>query len=210
MSSTLKFIIGSAVISLIYFSLDIKPLDEYRAIPVADQFDAKNYALEFWEKERPKNIDAAPKAELWYDSLKSNPAKAIENLGHTLGISKTHYFMFKGAGVIESVKEEFVVVRIDNGRRLKIATEFIFGNAVRDGSGGVNIDNFINMTDFNNVSVEINKLVKEHVAKPLKESAAPGKHIEFAGATEINEENIQLDSVRIIPVYIHFSDGTEE
>ncbi len=86
------------------------------------------------------------------------------------------------------------------GTELKIATGFIFGNAVREGSGKVNIDDFLNMTDFNNVSIAINKMVKENVASVLKRSASPGMKLEFAGAFELNEENISIEDLRVIPV----------
>jgi hypothetical protein len=64
------------------------------------------------------------------------------------------------------------------------------------------------MTDFNNVSVIINKMVKEKIVAPLKDAAAPGNEIEFAGAIEIQEEQINLDSLSIIPVMANMIDGT--
>jgi predicted lipoprotein len=98
-------------------------------------------------------------------------------------------------------------VAVDEKTKIQVATDFIFGNAIRDGSGIVNINEFLNMTDFNNVSVAINKMVKEKVVSRLKKSAKPGMILEFVGATEMNEENMDLNNIRGIPVSAKLNDG---
>ena len=103
-----------------------------------------------------------------------------------------------------------MVITVGDKTKIKIATDFIYGNAVRDGSGKVNIDDFLNMTDFNAVSVAINKLVKEKVVSKLKKSAAAGKILEFAGAFEVGEENPDLSALLILPVSVKLSDGKSE
>ena len=49
-----------------------------------------------------------------------------------------------------------------------IATEFIFGNAVRDATGLININEFKNTMDFNNVSAELNRIIREKVLPQFK------------------------------------------
>lgn len=65
----------------------------------------------------------------------------------------------------------------------------------------------MNMTAFNSVSVAINKLVNDRVVALLKSSAKSGMLLQFTGATEITSENMNLDTVRIIPVFINLTDG---
>ena len=113
--------------------------------------------------------------------------------------------MAKGEGVVDSVGEESLLVNIGDDKKIQLATSFIFGNAVRDASGAVNIDDFINMTDFNNVSVALNKLVKDEIAGELKSPAKPGMKLGFAGAFEINEENTDINSIRVIPVSVEIT-----
>jgi predicted lipoprotein len=137
--------------------------------------------------------------------LKNDPKRAFEEFGRKLGISKTFYFLTKSEGIIGSVEEEFIWVSIGE-TQVKIATAFIFGNAVRDGSGVVDIDEFVNMTDFNNVSVVLNDLIRKEVASPLKSKAKPAMKVEFAGAFEIKEDELNTDSIRIIPVSVKLSD----
>jgi predicted lipoprotein len=99
---------------------------------------------------------------------------------------------------------------VNGGFQTRVATAFIFGNAIRDGSGAVNIDEFLNMTDFNNVSIEINNLVKNNLVPVLNKNAKPGMKLQFAGAFEIKEDDIDVQSIRVIPVSVKLSDGNTE
>lgn len=192
---------------VIYLSLDIQNLEKYRATLQPKTFNVEQYALNFYNDSLPHCIENAVQLDYLMQKLNSDPEDAFEKYGHKLGISKTWYFMVKGLGTIKSIEPDFVVVNIGSMQTIKIATDFIFGNAVRDGSGKVNINDFVNMTDFNNVSVAINKMVKEKVVSGLRNSAEVGQTIEFAGAMEISEENTDLSSVLIIPVSVKLSNG---
>lgn len=194
------------VLAVIFFSLKVENLHEHRASHSKAVFDAKAYAGAFWKDNIPAAVENALEITEFIHLLKNAPEKAFEDYSRVLGISKTHYFMLKGSGRIVATDPEFLEIETGDGQRLQIATDFIFGNAVRDGSGKISIDEFLNMTDFNKVSVEINKLVKEKVVQPLKENAEPGKNLQFAGATEINRENYDLNGIRIIPVFAETSD----
>ena len=208
MNKTIKYIIGVlAIILVVYFSLDIQKLDEYKASNTDVQFDATEFARQFWENQLADCINNAMDVNVVIRQLELNPEVAFEKFAHKLGISKTYYLIFKGSGIIESVDEEYLLVRIDDNTRVQVATDFIFGNAVRDGTGEVDINQFLNMTDFNNISVALNKLVKEKVVSRLKKSAKAGMLIEFTGATEVNEDNIELNTIRVIPVSAKLTDG---
>ena len=211
MNKTIKYILGIiAVLLVVYFSLDIENLQKHQASTTKKTFDATEYAARFWKDDLPKSIaDATPVTSL-LKSLEDDPQNAFKQYGRKLGISTTYYFMVKGKGIIQSVKDDYLEVAVGDNTNIRVATGFIFGNAVRDGSGQVNINNFLNMTDFNNVSIAIDKLVKEKVVSRLRKAAAKGKQLDFAGATEIQEDQVNLDSLRIIPVQAIISDGKTE
>lgn len=211
MSKTLKYTIGIfAAILVVYLSLDIQNLEKHKAASAPASFNIADYTVKFWNDSLPASIASAPQLSDLLKLLNENPESAFAKFGHKLGISKTYYFMAKSKGTIEKVDSEFLVLALDGNTKVKIATDFIFGNAVRDGSGKVNINYFLNMTDFNNVSVAINKLVKEKVVSRLRKSAQIGQILEFAGAIEISEENIDLANLLIIPVSVKLSDGKPE
>jgi predicted lipoprotein len=211
MSKVMKYGAGLlAVILVLYYSLDIQSLEKHRAATNSTQFNATDFAANFWDEKLPICIAESPQMPDVLMMLNENPQKTFETYGKKLGISKTDYFMVSGKGLIEKVEDEYIVLAVNGNSKIRIATDFIFGNAVRDGSGKVNIDDFLNMTDFNAVSVAMNKLVKEKVVARLRNSAAVGKSLEFTGAFEISEENIDLAALLIIPVSAKLSDGKSE
>ena len=208
MNKAIKYILGVlAIVAVVYFSLDIQKLDEYKAANVNTKFDATEFAQQFWDNELAASINNATDVQTAIQQLEINPEIAFEKYGHKLGISKTYYLILKGSGIIESVEEEYLLVRIDENTQIQVATDFIFGNAIRDGSGKVDINQFVNMTDFNNVSVALNKMAKEKVVARLKKSAKAGMQIEFTGAAEINEDNIDVTKIRVIPIAAKLTDG---
>ncbi len=192
---------------LVWFSFDIQSLDEHRAELKPEVFDAAVFAGNYWNDIIPVCIEEAPELTHLFGLLSDSPDKAFEQYGRKLGISKIFYFMLKGKGIIEKADREFIIVKVDENISVKIATDFIYGNAVRDGSGKVNIDEFLNMTDFNLVSVALNKIVRDEVATPLGNNVKVGQQIEFAGAVEVNSEHVNLNELLIIPVLARLSDG---
>jgi predicted lipoprotein len=211
MRKPIRYSLGLLTVFLILFlSLKVKKLDEYKSVNPILQFSSKEYAGDFWINKLPEVINYAPEFLILADLLNSDSEKAFGEYGRKPGISGTWYFMVRGNGVIEKVEEENLLVKINDTIQTRIATSFIFGNAVRDGSGVVDIDEFLNMTDFNNVSIEINNLVKSNVVPALNEDAKPGMNLEFAGAFEIREDSIDVHNIRIIPVSVNFNNGTTE
>jgi predicted lipoprotein len=210
MKKPIRYSLGIlAVLLILFLSLDIQKLDEYKAADTTVYFSAKEYAGDVWENELPEVINRSAYFLPLVNLLQNNPETAFTEFGKKLGISKTWYFMAKDEGIIKSIEEENLLIEV-NGFHTRIATSFIFGNAIRDGSGAVDIDEFLNMTDFNNVSIEINNLVKNNVVPILNKNAKPGMKLEFAGAFEIKEDDVDVQSIRIIPVSVNLSDGNNE
>lgn len=211
MKKPIKYSLGTlAALLVLFLSIDIQKLDEYQAADTTVYFSPEAYAEDFWENKLPAAINQATPFLSLTSLLRIDPEKAFTDFGHKLGISKTWYFMVQGAGEIDAIEEENLLVTMNGDFQTRIATSFIFGNAIRDGSGAVNIDEFLNMTDFNNVSIEINNLVRNTTVPILKKNAKPGMKLQFAGAFEINEDQIDVQSIRIIPVSVILSDGNTE
>jgi predicted lipoprotein len=82
---------------------------------------------------------------------------------------------------------------------LQIATEYIFGNALRDAAGIIDINEFSNTLDINNVSSEINKIVRKEVLPGFKRVVKQGDTVLFAGAVELNKAHLDLLHIEVIP-----------
>jgi predicted lipoprotein len=201
-----KYIITVGVIILVaYHSVYFKKLDEVKAVLSAKEFNAPAYAQKYWSDKLIPNLGKAIEITRLSTLLLSDPTKTFDNYSHALGIGNLRYFLVRGRGQIESVNEDDVTVLMEGDsskRTIIIATEYIFGNAVRDATGAININEFENTMDFNNVSAEINKIIRERVLPPFKKQAHKGILIEFTGAIELNKEHLDLQNIEVLPVEI--------
>ena len=199
-----KYIILILVITVIaYNSVYFKKLDEVKALKAATEFNATRYAQTFWENKLIPDLDKAIDILQLTTMLSSDTAKAFDTYSHALGIGNLRYFLVKGRGLITSINENDVSVSADSGKQnITIATEYIFGNAVRDATGLININEFNNTMDFNNVSAEINKIIREKVLPSFKSNAKKGSRIKFVGAIELNKEHLDLSGIEVIPVKV--------
>jgi predicted lipoprotein len=201
-AKAIKYIIAVVLIVLVaYNSVYFKKLDEVKASQSAKEFNATQYAQTFWNNKLIPNLDRAIDITQLTAMLSSDAAKTFDTYSHALGIGNLRYFLVKGKGITTSVNEDDVSVLLDSNKQsITIATEYIFGNAVRDATGLININEFNNTMDFNNVSAELNKIIREKVLPSFKQQAKKGNAIEFTGAIELNKEHLDLSKIEVIPV----------
>jgi predicted lipoprotein len=198
MPKLIRYLLYVAVFALLaYNSVYFKKLDEVKAGTAA--FDAPGYAKDFWEKKLTPGLSKAVDLNTLTTLLKGDKEKAFNDHSHALGIGNIRYFLVKGEGVVSDVEENEVKLEVGDNQ-VRIATEYIFGNAVRDASGAIDINAFTNSMDFNNVSAEINKLIRKRVVPPFKSSVKKGDRVTFHGAIELNREHLQVNDIEIIPV----------
>lgn len=199
MSKSIRYLLYVAVFALLaYNSVYFKRLDEVKAGNAA--FNAAAYAKDFWEKQLMPGLDKAVELSTLLTLLETDKDKAFDDYSHALGIGNVRYFMVRGTGTVTDVDENQVAVGTGAGAKVRIATEYVFGNAVRDASGTIDINAFTNSMDFNNVSAEINRIIREKVVPPFRSRVKKGDKVTFCGAIELNREHMQTNAPELIPV----------
>jgi predicted lipoprotein len=166
-------------------------------------FDANVLAREFWKIKLLPAVDhATPISDLW-KALAADPVAARKKFGHSPGMSSVTYFLIQGSGKITKAEKDAVQLAPDgaNPEIVKLSTGLVFGNAVRDCTGLMNGSDFPNSQDFNDLSTALNHIVETEVIPALREKAAPGKMLRFAGCLEI-EEGETPKIPRIVPIRI--------
>ena len=189
-----------------YNSVYIKKLSEVKAAATAGKFDAVAYAQTFWREKLTPNLAKATDLPHLLAMLNTDKESAFKNYSHALGIGNLRYFLVKGEGRITAITENdiSVALRPDSvGQDLKIATEFVYGNAVRDALGILSINDFSNTMDMNNVSAELNKIIRTEIIPPFRTQAKKGNVVAFTGAIELNQAHLRLDEIEIIPVSLN-------
>jgi len=206
----IKYIISIITIIVVaYNSVYFKKLDEVKASLTAKEFNATAYAQTFWNNKLIPNLNKAVDLNQLTAMLSTDAAKTFDTYSHALGIGNLRYFLIKGKGIIESVNEDDVTVvfQPDSSKKtIVIAMEYIFGNAVRDATGLIDISEFSNTMDFNNVSAELNKIIREKVLPPFKSAVKKGDTLEFTGAIELNKEHLNLEEIEVIPVQLKINE----
>jgi predicted lipoprotein len=195
----------AAIVFVAYNSVYFKSLDEVKAASAIKQFDAKSYARNFFDKKLLPGIDKAIEIDTLLKLVKSDPGNAFQTYSNALGIGNIRYFLVKGEGIITAIGENTTTISYtsDTTQKLDIATEFVYGNAIRDASGLININEFNSTMDFNNVSAEINKIVRAEVLPPFKLKSKVGDKIKFSGAIELNQAHVNLDHIEVAPISLN-------
>jgi predicted lipoprotein len=190
-----------------YNSVYFKKLNEVKAL-VSKDFDAKSYAAKYFNAKLIPALNSAVEINQLITLLQKDKAKTFDTYSHALDIGNIRFFLVKGEGVITAINENDVSVlaKADSSeRKVQIATEFVFGNAIRDASGLIDINEFKNTMDFNNVSAELNKIVRSKVLPPFKTNARKGDTVQFFGAIELNREYPDIEKIEVIPVSLKIS-----
>lgn len=200
MKKILKYAAVAVVLVFVAYNMVyFKKLDEVKA-SATKTFDAEGYAKTFMAKKLPVAVSKAVEVNELLTKLKSDPHDTFDAYGHALAIGSTRFFMVKGTGTIDSVMYDVVKLKTQgDSSNISIATEFVFGNAIRDASNQVDIKEFVNTIDLSNVSAEINKIIRTKILPPFKAKAKKGDKVEFTGAIELNSAHLNTDDVEVIP-----------
>lgn len=191
-----------ALLVIAYNSVYFKKLDEVKGA-AAKNFDAKSYARNYFTNKLTPALSSAIDISQLLLLLQNDKDKTFDQYSHALGIGNIRFFLIKGEGAITAISENDVTVSTGKdtaGTKLTIATEFVFGNAIRDASGQIDINEFNNTMDFNNVSAELNAIVRNEVLPAFKQRVKKGDHIQFAGAIELNRQHLNMENIEVVPV----------
>ncbi|PKA98579.1 putative lipoprotein DUF2291 [Flavobacteriaceae bacterium MAR_2009_75] len=186
----------------LYNSVYFRPLDEVVRSQSDLSFDPALAVAEFMN-EGMGQIQVTNASDL-ISRLESDLDLTLEEQGKKLGISKNFYFMVEDDARVISVLDEAVLVGLGDGsgREIRIATDFIFGNAIREASGMFDIGDYQNTMDFNNISIELNNRVRDEIIPPFLKSIKEGDQIYFKGAIKINQKEPALDELRVVPLVL--------
>lgn len=199
-SALLGVCVGLYVLPLFH----IVPLKEARAQSAAAAFDAAAYVEEFWNEKLLKGVPEAVDARELLAAFDEDREKAAARYGHRLGLSGNASYFVSGSGDITTIDRGAIEITLEQGGKVIIDTGPVFGNAIRDGSGLLDVSDFANSQDFNALSSEINRRVEEGVFQLLKEKAAMGAAVRFVGAVDIADSQSDVSSLNLVPVIIEF------
>jgi len=150
-------------------------------------FDAVEYAQEHYESEVVPNIqDNAVEISELLPQIIDDPEAAGEKYGHRSGVSSPYAYPVSGEGVAGKVDGTLLPLTIDgvpgDVRVMLQIGPAINGTALRDATGLVDFNDFLNQIEYANAATELNNKVKSDVLADFDAKGAEGKTVRFVGA----------------------------
>ncbi len=203
MNKPVKYIILVAVIGLLgYKSVYFKNLSDVKNNS-AVKFDAAAFAKKLWDEKMPARIDNAIDLSQLIQEVTAVKDSGLLKHSNALAIGNYRYALVKALANVTVVNDDEVLIQIplkDSVIHAVLATEYIYGNAIRDASGLVDVKNFPNTTELNSISEELNKIIRVSVLPSFKSTVKKGDKLNITAAIEINKEHINWSGIELIPV----------
>ena len=203
MNKYIKYSLLLVVVALLaYNSVYFKKLDQVKSV-AAEKFDAVAYTKELWDEKLPAKLDSAVELTTLISAITAAPNAAFEKYSNTMAVGNYRYAMVKTTAEVVEVNEDDLLLKLpfaDSLLPVKVALEFVYGNAIRDASNLLQVKDFPNTADLGSVSEELNKTVKTGVLAAFRKKVKKGDNITVTGAMEINKEHINWTDPEIIPV----------
>jgi len=173
---------------------------ESATVAASQNFDAPGFVSKFWTEQLMPAATAAPDAAPILADLRRDPIAATNTHARRVGLGNAAYYFARGMGTVTAVERNRLLVEID-GATVAVRTGPVFGNAVRDGCGLLEVNDAPGLAEFNALSAELNRIVEDRVLPAIRDGAAVGSRIVFAGCAEA-PESIQGDGplLTFIPV----------
>ncbi len=195
--------LGMALLLWVCPLFHVVPLETARQHSADASFNAAAFVEKLWSERLLKSADRAVDAATLLSEIAEDAKAARAKYGRTVGLSSTCYYFVSGEGWVVAVKNDSVSLALrenDSNPDVVLKTGKIFGNAVRDGTGLLNVSDFPNSRDFNDISSEINRRIEERVLPPLHAKAAPGTKVRFAGCAEITGGETNVRPLHLVPL----------
>jgi predicted lipoprotein len=202
---SIRIAIAVGIAVLLYF------LPLFRIVPLGQakqgnsksaNFDAVTFVDKFWTEQLIPGASKAVEVSKLIAEIQQDRQVARDAHGRSLGLSDTYFYFLSGTGRVVSVEKNGVGLSIEDGKtqvQVLLETGILFGNAVRDGTGFLDVDDFQNSQDFNAISTEINRRIETDVLPKLREAATVGSTIRFVGCAQITDEDTDLSPLRVVP-----------
>jgi predicted lipoprotein len=199
----LALAIGLVVLCRVFPLFHIVPLERAIAKKAKAAFDPTEFAETFWNERLLNSLAQAVPAQTLIPAIQSDPAKARKKFSRSLGLSDSYFYFVAGRGRVLAVTEDEIALAVSEGAttaEVSLQVGLLFNNAVRDGTGLLNVNNFPNSQDFNALSEALNHIVETRVQPALREQAIVGGVIQFVGCAEVDDETMDLKPLKIVPL----------
>jgi predicted lipoprotein len=181
----------------------IVPLERATTERASTVFSSKEFAEKFWNEQLLKSLDKATTAEVLLAAIQTNAGDAKKKFSRSVGVSESYTYFLSGKGRVLAANDDEISLAVTEGTtspEISLQIGLLFGNAVRDGTGLLNVNDYPNSQDFNGISEALNHIIETRVQPKLREQAKVGAVVRFVGCAEVNDEANDLMPLKVIPI----------
>ena len=203
MKKLVKYILVIALLGLLgYNSVYFKKLSDVQKAG-NEKFDAAVFAKKIWNEKITAKIDSAVQLSALMAAVSADKEAALNTYSNAIDIGNYRYAIIQTQGTVISLNDEEVQMSLilpDSNMNAVLATEYIYGNAVRDASALVDVKDFPNSTDLSSISEGLNNVIRKELLPSFKKTVKKGDKINIVAAVEINKEHIKWTGLELIPL----------
>lgn len=170
-----------------------------------ERFSPKDFVAQFWSERLLKSLDQAVDAGTLLSAIKHDPQNARRQYGRQMGLGNTYYYFVRGQARVAAIKPDAISLTLSgmaSNPDVILLVGNISGNAVRDSTGLLNVNDFPNSQEFNQISAELNRRIETIVLPELRQKIFVGTTVAFVGGAEIQDEASDLQPIRLIPIQV--------
>lgn len=183
------------------------PLEQAAREKAAATFNPTTFAEKFWNDQLLPSLDKAVKADVLLPAIQADATAAKKNFSRSIGVSESYTYFISGQGRVLVVGDDEILLAVNAGStnaEISLQAGLLFGNAVRDGTGLVNVSDYPDSQDFNGISEALNRIIETRVQPGLRERAKVGATISFVGCAEVNDQSTDLKPLKVVPIEVRF------
>jgi predicted lipoprotein len=153
-----------------------------------------------------ESLDKAVDASALLPAINGDPVEAKKRFSRSVGVTEAYTYFISGKGRVLGVSDDEISLSVTPAAtqpEIVLQVGLIFGNAIRDGTGLLNVSDYPNSRDFNGISDALNQIIEKRVLPTLREQAKVGTMIRFFGCAEVNDESTDLTPLRVVPIQTH-------
>ena len=203
MNKFVKYVLVVAAVGLVgYKSVYIKKLSEVKN-STGEKFDAVSFSTKLWNERMPSKMDSAVDLAVLMNAVSMDKEAALKQYSNALGIGNYRYALIKTNAKVIAVNEDEIQLQLpiaDSQMNAVLATEYIYGNAIRDASALVDVKDFPNSSDLNGISEEMNKIIRTNVLPSFKTTVKKGDTLAITAAVELNKAHLKWTGLELLPV----------
>jgi predicted lipoprotein len=165
--------------------------------------DVARVATEFWNERLTVPAVPPTDARALLEALNLDPGTAGQRYGRRPGIGGPMFYFVSGEGSITSMDRAgvWLDVGVAGPVRAVLQTGPIFGSALRDATGMLNLEDFSSF-EFNELGAQLNRLAETR-GEPLLHSAAKiGSRVQFLAAGRLSDTGDAPPVLKLAPIWV--------